>query len=236
MFMLTLDVETIPGQSEAASAIARADTKAPGTLKKPESIEAWWAEHGDAAVEETWRKQALDPALGELCCIGFAVGEDGEASAIVRAPHESEGDFLRRSLAVISKALSNAPHWHEARRPFVVGHNVQFDLGFLRARCWASRIMPPAWIPKPDTRSGKDYGDTMTMFAGFGGRIALSKLCACLGISDPKEQGDGRDVFDLWRTGEHEALAHYCKADVEATRAAWLIMTGLEPLELVESV
>jgi hypothetical protein len=234
MFWLTLDVETIPGQSDEARAIARAETRAPGTLKKPESIEAWWAEHGEAAVEENWRKQALDAALGELCCLGFAIGEDGQAQAIVRAPDEAEGEFVRRCLKAADKALMDIDHWHEARRPFVVGHNVSFDLGFLRARCWANRIAPPRWLPSADARAGRDYGDTMTQFAGFGGRIALSKLCACLGLPDPKEQGDGRDVFDLWRSGEHEALARYCQADVEATRAAWMIMTGLEPLEVVE--
>lgn len=232
--LLTIDVETLPGQSEEARAIARAETKAPGTLKKAESIEAWWAEQGEAAIMETWRKQALDPAAGELCAIGFAVDEEGDADCLVRGIDEPEDAFLRRAIKAINDALQDVPHWHEARRPFIVGHNVAFDLGFLRARCWANRIAPPAWLPRPDARVGRDYGDTMMQFAGHGGRISLSKLCRCLGLPDPKEQGEGRDVLDLWQRGCYAAIAEYCKGDVATTRQAWLIMAGLERLEVVE--
>lgn len=228
--LLTIDIETLPGQTDEARAAARAETKAPGTLKKAESIEAWWAEHGEAAVEDIWRKQALDPAMGEICAVGFAIGEEGEACAIVRAMDEPEGDFLRRALGAVAEGLREVPHWHDAREGgvYVVGHNVSFDLQFLRARCWRHRILPPRWLPGPDARAPRDYGDTMTAFAGFGGRIALSKLCACLGIADPKERGDGRDVLDLWRDGQHTELARYCAADVEATRQSWLRMRGCD--------
>ena len=224
--LLTIDIETLPGQSEEARAIARAETKAPGNLKKPESIEAWWAEQGYAAVEETWRKQALDPAMGELCAIGFACGEDSPAVSIVRRLDEAERDFLKRALQAIQAAIEteHGPFWHDSRRPFPVAHNAAFDFGFLRARCWANRIRPPRWVPKADARQGRDFGDTMQAFAGFGGRVSLSRLCRCLGIADPKEGGDGRDVLVLWNEGQHEALAAYNRADVEATRACWLVM------------
>ncbi|QIK38107.1 hypothetical protein GWK36_09035 [Caldichromatium japonicum] len=228
--LLVIDIETLPGQSDHARAIARAETKAPGNIKKAESIEAWWAEHGEAAVDEQWRKQALDPALGELCAIGFAIGEDGEADSIVRGLDETENAFLRRALAAINAALRDAPHWHPAMSEAVypVCHSSSFDFPFLRARCWANRIRPPHWMPGPNDRQGRDFGDTMTWFAGYGGRVSLSKLCACLGLADPKEQGDGRDVLALWKDGQHEALAAYNRADVEATRTAWLIMTGAD--------
>lgn len=231
--LLTIDIETLPGQSEAARALARADTKAPGTLKKAESIEAWWAGQGEAAVMETWRKQALDPALGEICAVGFAVGEEAAAVPLVRGLEEPEGDFLRRAVSAVKEALEASPHWYEIRRPFLVAHNAPFDLGFLRARCWSNRIRPPHWLPRPEDRQGRDYGDTMTLFAGYGGRVSLSKLCACLGIPDPKEHGDGRDVFDLWKDGHHDALAAYNRADVEATRAAWLRMAYAHDCEML---
>jgi hypothetical protein len=231
--LLTIDVETIPGQSEAARALARAETKAPGTLKKAESIEAWWAEQGEAAVLETWRKQALDPALGEICALGFAVGEDAPAVSLVRGMDESERDFLRRALTAISEGLNTIRFWHEMIRPFVLAHNAPFDFAFLRARCWANLIRPPHWLPGPFDRAGRDYGDTMIQFAGYGGRVSLSKLCACLGIADPKGEADGKDVFDLWREGHHEALARYNAGDVEATRTAWLIMAHAQDCEVL---
>jgi hypothetical protein len=233
--LLTIDIETIPGQSDEARAIARAETKAPGNLKKPESIEAWWAEHGEAAVEEAWRKQALDPALGELCAIGFACGEESPAVSVVRRLDETERDFLKRAISTMHAAIEieYGQYWHESRRPFLIGHNTPFDIGFLRARCWANRIYPPHWLPKADARLGRDYGDTMQTFAGYGGRISLSRLCRCLGIPDPKQDGDGRDVLALWKEGQHDALAAYNRADIEAARACWLVMNLAMDCEVI---
>ncbi len=233
MILLTLDLETIPGQTEAAREQAKLETRPPGTLKKPESIETWWAEQGEAAIEEQWRKQALDPALGEVCAVGFALGETAPVESLVRGLDETERDFLRRVLAHIKDELRQVDHWQELVQPFVVCHNAAFDLAFLRARLWANRLWPPHWLPKPDARQGRDYGDTMHYFAGYGGKIALSKLCRCLGIPDPKAETQGAEVLNLWTSGDHERLARYNQADVEATRAAWLIMAQSAECEVV---
>jgi len=66
----------------------------------------------------------------------------------------------------------------------------------------------------------------MTMFAGYSGKVSLDRLCRCLGIASPKSNGDGGAVYDLWRSGAHEALAAYCAGDVEAVRQCWDIMSG----------
>jgi len=60
-----IDVETIPGQIMGAKEAARAGVKPPANYKKPETIAAWWAEEGEAAVERAYRAQALDAAQGE---------------------------------------------------------------------------------------------------------------------------------------------------------------------------
>lgn len=228
---LFLDIETIPATGADALEVARAQTKPPGTLKKPESIAAWWASEGEAAVHEAWLRQALDPAVGELSCFGFAT-EDGEPRAVVRAEREPERDFLLRAWRTLLAELETDAHWSEARRPFVVAHNAAFDLRFLRMRSWAHRLRLPGWFPGPDARPGRDYGDTMLLAAGHGGRISLEALCRCLGIENPKAHGDGRQAVQLWLSGQHEALAAYCCADVAAVRAAWFVMTGyeLEPI------
>ena len=57
---LYLDIESIPSQHPDALAQVRAAIKPPATLKKPESIAAWWASEADAAAQEAWRKQSLD--------------------------------------------------------------------------------------------------------------------------------------------------------------------------------
>ncbi len=232
---LFIDLETLPGMTAAAREQARADTGPPGTYKKPESIATWWETEGPAAVDATWRKQALNPAQGEVCAIGFAT-EDAAPVSIVRATVETEADFLRRALGEVRKLLareaqpmtaSDGTPWPFLETPFVVCHHAAFDLPFLRARCWANRVPLPSWLPLPDTRQGKDYGDTMLLFAGHGGRISLDRLCRCLGVSSPKADGTtGADVLDLWQAVAHDRLAQYNAADVQACRACWRIMTA----------
>ena len=236
MLPLFIDIETIPGQSEQAREMARAETRPPGNLKKEESIALWWEERGQEAIEESWRKQALDPALGELCAIGYAIGEDAPAQSLVRQAGETERIFLRWALQEIALSIQYATAsigpW-DAITIKPVAHNAAFDFGFLRARCWANRIRPPYWLPRADARHGRDYDDTMLHFAGYGGRVSLSRLARCLGLPDPKAEGDGGDVFHLWQSGEHERLAAYNKADVEACRAIWRIVCASSDCEVI---
>lgn len=235
MTILHIDLETLPSQHPGAREQARQSVRPPGNMRKAETIAQWWESEGDAAIEDAFRRQALDPAAGEVCAIGAAV-DDGEPLVSVRALAESERDFLLRALRAIEGLLEArrpapddpAAPWFDGVRPHVVGHNIGgFDLPFLRARCWANRVKLPSWLPGPLARVGRDYGDTMVLFAGLRDRISLDRLCRCLGVPSPKQDGTtGADVLDLWRNGEHERIAEYCGRDVQAARECWRIMTG----------
>ena len=233
MTAIFLDVETVPSQHPDARELARAELKPPGTLKKPESIQGWWDTEAESAAEAAYRKQALDPAQGELCAIGYALLE-GEPQVSVRELGEAERAFLVRALRSIDELLARRFEgvdrallpWADTST-FVIGHNVAFDLSFIRARGWANAVPVPRWVPGPWARPPKDYLCTMGQFAGPGGRISLDRLCKCLGVPSPKQGGDGSAVFDLWRSGAHDELAAYCSNDVQATRACWHIMSGV---------
>lgn len=221
-----LDVETLPSQAKNARELARQYVKPPANYKKPESIAAWWNDEGDNAVEESFRKQSFDAAIGELCAVGFAA-EDGEPVSLVRGREEPEADFIRRALAALLALVDSGgrtgPDGHRwPDEAYFIAHNAPFDLGFLLRRCWVHGIRPPFRLPGPNAREGKDYGDTMTSWAGYRGTIGLGRLCRALGLPSPKANGvDGGQVLDLWRAGEHEALARYNVADVAAVRACW---------------
>lgn len=221
-----LDIETLPSLASDARELARAGVRPPANYKKPETIEAWWRDEGDAAAETAWRKGALDGAVGEVCAIGFA-DDDSEPVSLVRGRHEPEGDFLRRALAAINILADTfatpGPDGHNWKAdPFFVCHNAPFDLGFLLRRCWALGIRPPFKLPLPSAREGRDYGDTMTLWAGPRSTIGLDRLCRALAIPSPKADGiDGGQVLDLWLCEKMETLARYNAADVEAVRACW---------------
>lgn len=221
-----IDVETLPSLSPAARDIAGESVSPPGTLKKPESIANWWIEEGPAALETAYRKQALDAAMGELCAVGFAT-DDSEPASLVRGLDERENVFLVRALDAIralldTGSITSATGHDWPAEPYFVAHNAPFDLGFLLRRCWVNGIRPPFRLPPPSARDGKDYGDTMTAWAGYRNTISLDRLCRALGVPSPKDGGmDGGSVFDAWQAGEHERIATYNAADVLAVRRCW---------------
>lgn len=222
-----LDLETLPSLAPDARELARQAVKPPGNMKKAETIAAWWNEEGEAATEEAYRRQALDAASGELCAIGFA-SDDSDPVSLVRGIEEPECELIRRAFAGIQAVLDEgaivAPNGHNfPDPPFFIGHNAGgFDLPFLWRRCVVRGIRPPFRVPGPSAREGKDYGDTMSAWAGYRGTIGLDRLCRALGIPSPKAGGvDGSKVFDLWQAGELEAIARYNRQDVEAVRAIW---------------
>ena len=78
---LYLDIETVPAPESVQPEI---EVSPPGNMKKPETIEKWWQEEGDACRREKWEKTALDGWQGSICVAAMAVG-DG-------AVHHSIGD------------------------------------------------------------------------------------------------------------------------------------------------
>jgi len=222
------DIETLPGQQPGAREQARANLKPPGNMKKPDTIAAWWETEGESAAEESYRRQALDGAEGEICSIAWAM--DNEPPAVhVRQREQDEASYLRevfdkmRTAFDIFERINSRPEFPEPS--YCIGHNVDFDLGFIRRRAWVHNILLPGFFPRPTERLGRDYGDTMTMWAGYGQRISLDRLCKALGIPSPKAEGvDGSQVFDLWQAGEYARIAEYNMRDVVATRACWLRM------------
>lgn len=231
---LFIDVETIPSQHPDALVEVRANLKPPGTLKKAESIVAWWANDATAAAEEAHRKQALDGGtMGEIISIA-CVTEDGEQWVRCRAAGESEAELLREFFAVVEgwtqaeaerMTLGHPDAW-PVDAHFPVAHNAAFDLGFLWRRAIVNRVPVPRWLPGPSARAGKDFGCSMLAWAGFGGRVSLDALCRCLGIESPKSDLDGSKVYDAWKAGEVERIAAYNLKDAQATAGVWHRLQG----------
>lgn len=220
-----LDVETVPSQAPDARDLIRASIKPPGTLKKPESIAAWWQDSAPDAVEDAWRKTALDASQGELVAISWASDDAGPFTAI-RSKHHDERVVLAEFFGQLQAHLTaNAVRLADGRElwedePFFVCHNSAFDLGFLWRRSIVLGIRPPFKIPAPDARPGL-FGCTMRAWAGPRDTISLDRLCCALGVQSPKGDMDGSKVFDAWRAGELDRIAKYNAVDVVATRECW---------------
>lgn len=226
---LFLDIETVPSQHPDAMANVVLGIRPPGTLKKPESIAAWYATEADQAAQDVWRKQALDGGtLGEIISIALTDG-DGRDWVRCRAQGDSEAELLRQFIATVedwtaqdaSKAAGSASAW-PLDNHYCIAHNAAFDLGFLWRRCVVHGVRLPKWLPGPQARAGQHYGDTMAVWAGYGKFISLDALCGALGVPSPKDGGmDGSKVFDAWRAGDYEAIARYNLQDTQAVATIW---------------
>ena len=232
---LYLDIETVPGQHPGAIEAVRATLKPPGTLKKAESIAAWWANEAEAAAEEAHRKQSLDGGTqGEIISIA-CVNEDGAEWVKCRAVGESEAELLRQFFEAVdqwcaeeaSKMTLGHPDAWPVDAHFPVAHNAAFDLGFIWRRAIVLRVPLPRWIPGPSARAGRDYGCSMVEWAGFGGRVSLDSLCRALGITSPKDDGmDGSKVYDAWKAGKVDQIAAYNRLDAHAVAEVWERLVG----------
>lgn len=216
---LYLDIETIPAQDPAIHAMIAERVKAPATHKKPETIAKWEAEEKPAAVAKAIADTSFDGGFGEVCCIGWAVGNRKVRSATVKDGFDETDAlmaFFNSVEAEFAKEDTHAiPGYWSAT---IVGHNVaSFDIRFIWQRAIVLGVRVPSWFPRDPKPWGNEVFDTMAAFAGAKGSISLDRLCRILGIAG-KDGFDGSMVAKAWADGEHEKIAAYCRDDVERVR------------------
>ena len=235
MTAITLDIETIPSQQPGARDHIRAGIKPPGTLKKAESIAAWWQTEADTAVEDAHRKQSLDGGThGEIISIALVANDLDDDGGWVRCrtQDESEADLLAGFADAVERRIDGVAAglvqgFNFAQDPYFIAHNAAFDLPYIWHRCIINGVRLPFKFPTPSARAGKDYGCTMLAWAGYGGRVSLDALCRALSVPTPKDGGiDGAGVYDAWLAGEYERIAEYNLRDTLATRDVWQRLQG----------
>lgn len=215
MNYLYLDIESIPAQYDAAITRIASTVKAPGNIKKPESIAAWEKESKEGAVQEAIDKTSFDGGLGHVCCIGWAFDDEEVQSESVLDVSEE-----KRRLETFFRSVSeDVPSYGGAYGSVtVVGHYVSgFDILFLTQRAIVLGVKVPAWWPYEAKPWGNEIFDTMVKWAGPKGTISLDNLCFALGI-EGKGDVDGSMVAQMFKDGRHEDIAAYCRQDVERVR------------------
>jgi hypothetical protein len=217
MTKIYLDIETLPTMRDDIKAELCANIKPPGQYKKPESIAEWFEREGAEALDQEYRKTALDGAYGEIIVIGVAIDDE---DPITLSGEETD------TLPQFNKFLDSILRPYDS---LVVGHNViQFDLRFLMHRYMIRGIKPHTVIRRAAQAKpwdGEKVFDTMVRWAGAGNRVSLDKLCKAFSIPSPKGDIDGSKVMDYVRDGRMAEVAAYCGKDVEATRQIYKRMT-----------
>ena len=229
--MLTLDIETLPTTDEAVIASLADSVKAPGTLKKPESIAAWMEENRESATAELVAKTSFDGLYGSIACICYQF-DDGEVFSVDCISSGGEKTMIEHFYSHVFDMVCTEYHGGVASQNLTVcGHNIAgFDLPFLKHRSIILGVKPPVAMLKAMNAKPWDtcIADTMLMWSSDSQkRASMDKLCKAFGF-EGKGNFDGSMVAETWPVDPQKVI-DYCKDDVRRTRAMYKRMTFAAP-------
>lgn len=181
-------------------------------------------------TEDEFRQLALYAEYGRVLTIGIIMEKDG---AIIHrgvlGRNRSDLRFHCDELKILRgfwKLLKD----FKVDRDLIIGHNVFWDLKFLRKRSLINRIRPSVDFPFTRFRSRPIY-DTMQEWCSWDYQqsISLVDLAEVLKVGFGKtENMDGSRVYEQYCAGCHELIAEYCLRDVELARAVYYRMVNPE--------
>jgi predicted PolB exonuclease-like 3'-5' exonuclease len=198
-----------------------ASVKADSRLKDHAKIEADIAEKRAEVIGKT----GLDGSFGRILCasVSVVVGTDNHI-ATFGSPVVDEASTLKALIEQIDM-IANTTTSKGFSRPVFVGHNIGFDLRFIAQRCVVNGVTFNKGLLPFDAKAwSDDVVDTMLVWAGFGNRITLDKLCVALGVPSPKGDIDGSKVAQAFADGRFAEIVEYNRNDVSATKACYLKM------------
>uniref|UniRef100_A0A6H1Z6U2 Putative DNA polymerase n=1 Tax=viral metagenome TaxID=1070528 RepID=A0A6H1Z6U2_9ZZZZ len=193
---LYVDIETIPGETMPELS----EIKAPANYKDPEKILAYQKEN----QLEAYKKQALNSMEGRILCVGYCIdtGKPGVLKVNVLSGDEKE---LITEFERIVKTAFNEPY-------VFVGWNIlSFDIPWLwRKAIQYNLVTLKGMIPKSNPRM---VVDLMKLWAAdFKDYVKMSGCAKFLNIAHSPTSGS--DVYDMWRSGDVEAIKRHCREDV----------------------
>lgn len=217
MTEIYIDIETIPTQVDAMRQYLVDGVKAPANYKDPEKIAAYIEEQKEDVVN----KAAFDGASNHIICIGVAIDDQPSVSFSIDGDVSKEAMMLDAFYSYLKDTVGNWQHctW--------IGHNViNFDLKILRQRSMILGVKPPANIIIPANSKPWESNPYDTMMQWDAKNfIKLDKLALALNIPMGKSMS-GADVYPLWQQGEYDAIADYCRGDVDLVRLVYERMTA----------
>lgn len=209
MTYIYLDIETIPSQLDWVTEHITNTTKPPSNIKKPESIDAWYAEKHEQAIEDNLRKCSFDGAMNHIICIGVAI-DDHDPVTFSAESEEKERDVIETFYAYIENNTDIFGN-------IFVGHNISgFDLRVILQRSIILNVQPCENVPFHAKPWDHNPFDTMAKW-DFRNSIKLDVLAKALGL-EGKQGVNGSMVYDMWDAGQDEDIAEYCKDDVRLVR------------------
>jgi hypothetical protein len=229
--VLIFDIETTKTSNPAIVERIKDKLKPPATLKKPESIQEWWATQSGQALEDKLAQTALNGLQGDVTAIGWhvAVTNSGhdmdyqltsiEPTICIRGIEEDMQRFLTETYRQMEADINKYKGTRGAWDVRVAGHNViAFDLPFLRQQSMRYFVRHMPYFPR-----SRDYTiDTMIELAGYKEFISLQDAAITMGIPWDNSSIPGDQIPNAWETSDHDAVKTHLMNDVNVTAALTL--------------
>lgn len=187
------------------------------TVPRPGIMDTWYpswaASHNKGETPEEQEHQAcLYPEFGMVCAVALHVVGTDTRFSMVAANEDGERELLYELGSYLDN--NNA----------LVGHNIKgFDIPFLAKRYLAHKLPLPQALRLGGKKPwGVPHLDTMELMK-FGGWTPMSLRSACLllNIGDPKSEGDGSKVWEMFKAGKLDEIRKYCVSDVDHEEALY---------------
>lgn len=194
--MILLDIETIPDGRFSPFPPERFEPD--GRLTDPSKMRA----SQESKAQEEWAKRSLSPALCEIVCLAYDVG-DGPVLLKSKGGWEEEGRLLSEFETVV----------RENDAPFVAHNGVEFDFPVI---AWRAALHGQKFLARVirvrNKWNSSSHLDTYQVCKAPLWAAALS-----VGHIHPSFDG-GRHVLEWWQSGNHGLIWRHCEDDVVALR------------------
>ena len=214
---VVLDIETVP-LAESLAAEYPEDRQPPANYKSAETIAKWREQDRIKWVEERAKKASLNPRLGRILCLGWAVVTKDEGTLTDHGCFYAEHEEGEKEL------LANFWRLMATHSGQVVTWNGSWDLRFIVLRSAHHRLTPSLggahireWLRKYQTRPHFDCKAVVLNWDVVQSGEGLSEWAAFFGLPGKTEGVTGKDVYPLFLGGMHDEIAEYCIRDVLAT-------------------
>lgn len=206
------DIETIPSQDKAMVDLHMSKFTHPGNMSKQETIDNFM--NDPININKHMKKMSLDPLLGQIFCIGFAIG-DGELMSLKALNFEEEKEMLKDFRGILRP---------NGKQLTLVGHYFRkFDAPYISKRMMIHGLGP--LFPFGTKPWDQQIDDTYEMFsAGSDKSASLDSMCKAFNLPSPKDGFDGSMVAQAFIDGEYDRITNYCEDDVDCDRNCYHYM------------
>lgn len=197
-----LDIETLPAGQDRHDA-----------LKNIHKTKSKKSKKYQKTFKDLINSTNFDGAFGRIFCIAYAINDEP-----VKALVGSEKQILEKFWELVKDVN------------LFIGHNVlDFDLRFIYQRSIILKIKPSRDISFRRYSSDVVF-DTMHEWNKwvFGNSCSMDYLAHAMDLPTSKDEMDGSQVYDYYKSGKFEEIVKYCKKDVELNRKIYRRMCFLD--------